>query len=145
MTTAEQEFTNLGRQGHDAFLAGVQSWTSATQRLVSSVPALTAQAPSPAQFAAAWFDYAEQALGAQREIVSTFLQDTTPAVQQALDAVSQSATKAADSVLDAVIRATDHIVEVAQANAASAKEVTRAARSAVNGATDAAAATGDAN
>src|SRR6266508_1547471 len=120
MTTAEQEFTNLGRQGHDAFLAGVQSWTSATQR------------HDLAQFAAAWFDYAEQALGAQREIVSTFLQDTTPAVQQALDAVSQSATKAADSVLDAVIRATDHIVEVAQANAASAKEVTRAARSAVN-------------
>jgi hypothetical protein len=93
MTTAQEQYTEIVKQGQDAVLAAVDTWTRTVQDAFGQLP--TTPPVKPEQIVDQVFDFAGKVLGAQRDFAKHLIATSTAAAENIRTGAAQ-ATEAAD-------------------------------------------------
>lgn len=111
MTAATEQFVDIAKRGQDLVTESVRGWTEAASGLARQFGAGDRpQLPDAGVAVDRVFDFYEQVLGHQRELVRTVVGAGT----SVLDQVTEQATKAAEAVSEHAGRGADAVTETAQ-------------------------------
>ena len=89
MTTVQEQYAELIKQGQDAALAALETWNRTVQQTVGQFP--TAGAFSPEQAIDQFYDFAGQVLNAQRDLAKQVLSTSNAAAEKVREGVAQTA------------------------------------------------------
>jgi hypothetical protein len=91
MATVQEQYAELFKQGQDAALAALETWTGAIKQAASQLP--TPSLVGPEQAIDQFYDFAGQVLNAQRDLAKQVLATSAAAA----DKVREGVTKATQS------------------------------------------------
>ena len=89
MTTIQEQYTELIKQGQDASQAAIETWTQTFQQAAGQLSG--SGLISPDQVIDQVFDFAGQILNAQRDFAKQLVATGTAMAEKARDGVSQAA------------------------------------------------------
>jgi hypothetical protein len=89
MATIQEQYAELIKQGQDASLAAIKTWTRTFQQLFGQRP--TSRLISPEHVIDQVYDFAGHVLDAQRDFSKQLLATSTAAADKVRDGVSQTA------------------------------------------------------
>jgi hypothetical protein len=89
MATIQEQYAELIKQGQDASLAAIESWTRTFQQVFGQLP--TSGLISPEQVIDQVYDFAGHVLNAQRDFSKQLLATSTAAAEKVRDGMSQPA------------------------------------------------------
>ena len=126
MSTPQDQFTKIAKQGQDAVTGAVRTWADAVQRLSgqpgASVPDMTAVVDNA-------FDLAERLLATQREFTKSVLQAVATSTGNVTEAAATTLDRAAGQGAQAAAGTADTATDAADSAADSAKKGANAAKS----------------
>ena len=88
MTTIQEQYSELIKQGQDASRAAIETWTQTFQQAAGQLSG--SGLISPNQVIDQVFDFADQVLNAQRDFAKQLLATSTAMAEKARDGVSQA-------------------------------------------------------
>jgi hypothetical protein len=95
MTTAQEQYTEIVKQGQDAVRTAVDTWTRTVQDTFAKLPTT---APVDAdQVIDQVFDFADKMLGAQRDFAKHLVKTTNGALDNARQGAEQLAEQVTDN------------------------------------------------
>jgi hypothetical protein len=101
MTTLQEHYTSIARQGQEASLAVIEAWTRSFQDAASRFPEVTGQIDAN-QVIDRVFDFAVTVVDVQRDfakqLVSTTVSVAEDVAQQSRDAANRAAAEASNVV-----------------------------------------------
>jgi hypothetical protein len=92
MTTIQEQYAELIKQGQDAALAALKTWNRTFQQTVGQLP--VPGRVSPDQVIDQVFDFAGQVLNVQRDLAKQLVAPSTATAEKVRDGVSQAAGSA---------------------------------------------------
>ncbi len=137
MTSANDQFGRIARQGQEAVTNAVKMWTDSVQRLTGG--SAGGQAPDVSAVVDSAFDFAERMLRTQREFTKSVLQAVQGTTARVTDAAVQGLDQSAQAGARAGRGASNDAVDLAQATSRSAADATEQASGAARGAAQGAA------
>jgi hypothetical protein len=96
MATVQEQYAELFKQGQDAALAALETWSRTIQQTVSQLPS-PAGLFQPTQAIDQFYDLAGQVLDAQRDLAKQVLATGTAAAEKVRDTVAETVRDAAQS------------------------------------------------
>ncbi len=110
MTTPQDQFTQVARQGQDAVAKAMRTWTESVQSMVGSGTSAQSGLPSPQQVLDNVFDFAEQLLASQRAFATRVLavgleanDAATAKAREAIESLSAHTVAATESATDKTV------------------------------------------
>jgi hypothetical protein len=88
MPTAQEQYAEIVKQGQDAVLAAVDTWTRRVQDAFAQLP--TAPPVKPEQIVDQVFDFAGKVLGAQRDFAKHLIATSTAAADNLRNGAAQA-------------------------------------------------------
>ena len=89
MATIPEQYADLIKQGQEASLAAIETWTRTFQQVFGQLP--TSGLIGPEQVIDQVYDFAGNVLSAQRDFSKQLLATSTAAAEKVRDGVSQTA------------------------------------------------------
>ncbi len=89
MATVQEQYTELIKQGQEASLAAIETWTQTVQQAFGQLP--TSGLVRPDQVIDRVFDFAGHVLDAQRDFAKQLVATSTAAAEKVRDGVAQAA------------------------------------------------------
>ena len=107
MTTLQEHYTEIARQGQEASLAVIEAWTRSFQDVAARLPEVTGQFDAN-QVIDRFYDFAVTVVDVQRDFAKQLVSSTVSVAED----VAQKSREAANRAGDAANRAADHASSV---------------------------------
>ncbi|MGD0698339.1 MAG: hypothetical protein ABSA02_00470 [Trebonia sp.] len=94
MTTIQEQYAELLKQGQDEALSALKAWNRTVRRAFGQLP--TTGLTSAGQMIDEFYDFRAHVLDAQREFAKQFIATSTTAAEKVRDSITPTAVAAAD-------------------------------------------------
>jgi hypothetical protein len=105
MSTIQDQYTTIAKQGQQAATAVAEAWTRSIQDSIVKLPTVTGQAAAQ-QVVDQVFDFASTVIDVQRNLAKQLVSSTASVVEEIADRTTTAADEASENVTKATRRAT---------------------------------------